>query len=340
MGIFDFLFAKKNLGSEKKETTPHRSSNQTSQNSAETVIIATGASAKESVDSFQKNSNDWSFEEKALLFAILTEIAWADGEMHQKEKSAIAKLGFEAGILNDIMEVQDLANRMYTKSKTEGDLEKIANDFKNLSSVKKEYIVKAVSEMMESDGKTTQDELLIAFQLTGKFSDLIDIEKSVDKFLDSNAWEKMFPNNLLFEEWTCIDGSIINTNPGLNNFKILVQDHLNVMALRKADLNQNSTNETFIKTKDNKKIYDWYPLKEHLIVTKDRYSGEEYDKQDLAMVIEVLRACVFDFGEMKSPSFLRLTSSYFLFNSSIEDDVFLKAYESSQIQVLIDKGLE
>ena len=192
MGIFDFLFSKKKVGSEKKETTPHRSSNQTSQNSAETVIIATAASSKESVDSFQKNSNDWSIEEKALLFAILAEISLADGEMHQKEKSAMSKFLFEAGVINDIMEVQDLSDRIYTKSKTEGDLKKIANDFKNLSSVKKEYIIKSVSELMEADGKTTQDELLIAFQLTGKSIPKLYKKKSVDEFLDSNGQEGKF----------------------------------------------------------------------------------------------------------------------------------------------------
>jgi len=142
MGLFDFF---------------KRGNNKASQNSV-----------TELVGSFQKNINDWSNTEKALLFALLNEIAWADDDFHETEKATLAKCAFGAGILNDIMEVQDLADKLYSKSKVEGDLEKIANDFNNLSSVKKEYIIKSVSEMMEADGTISPQEIAIANKLTGR----------------------------------------------------------------------------------------------------------------------------------------------------------------------------
>ena len=142
MGLFDFF---------------KRGNDKTSQNSV-----------TELVDSFQKNIIEWCDSEKALLFALLSEIAWADDDFHETEKAALAKSGFGAGILNDIMEVQDLAEKLYSKSKVEGDLEKIANDFNNLSSVKKEYIIKSVSEIMEADGTISPQEIAMANKLTGR----------------------------------------------------------------------------------------------------------------------------------------------------------------------------
>jgi len=66
------------------------------------------------------------------------------------------------------MEVQDLADKLYSKFKAEGILEKIANDFNNLSSVKKEYIIKFVSKIMEADGTISPQEIAMANKLTGR----------------------------------------------------------------------------------------------------------------------------------------------------------------------------
>lgn len=119
------------------------------------------------LDSFKKNIKQWSIEDKALLLAILIEIAWADGQMDETERATIAKIGFGAGILDDIMEVQDLAGVLYSKGDV-FDADKIANDFNSLGSDKKEYIIKSLSEMMEADGTVSSHEIAMAKKLTGR----------------------------------------------------------------------------------------------------------------------------------------------------------------------------
>ena len=114
-----------------------------------------------------KYVEEWSDAEKALLLALLMEIAWADDDFYKTEKESLAKSTFGSGVLEDIMYIQDLASEMYLKGEV-GDLEKIANDFNNLSSVKKEYTIKSVSEMMESDGTISPQEIAISNKLTGK----------------------------------------------------------------------------------------------------------------------------------------------------------------------------
>ena len=121
---------------------------------------------KELVGSFQENINKWSDAEKALLAALLIEIGWADGDFCETEKTAWAITLFGAGILEDIMHIQNLADDLYWKGEV-GDLEKIANDFNNLSSIKKEYIIKSVSEIMEADGTISPQEIAMANKLTG-----------------------------------------------------------------------------------------------------------------------------------------------------------------------------
>lgn len=64
------------------------------------------------------------------------------------------------------MHIQNLADDLYWKGEV-GDLEKIANDFNNLSSIKKEYIIKSVSEIMEADGTISPQEIAMANKLTG-----------------------------------------------------------------------------------------------------------------------------------------------------------------------------
>lgn len=119
------------------------------------------------LDSFKKNIKQWGIEDKALLLAILIEIAWADGQMDETERATIAKIGFGAGILDDIMEVQDLAGVLYSKGDV-FDPDKIANDFNSLGSDKKEYIIKSLSEMMEADGTVSSREIAMAKKLTGR----------------------------------------------------------------------------------------------------------------------------------------------------------------------------
>ena len=171
MGIFDFL---------------KRGSNKTSQKSE----------AEEILKSFQKNINEWSDLEKALLFSLLNEIAWADGDVHKTEKASLAKSAFGVGIFNDIMEIQNLADKMYSKSEVEGDLEKIANDFNNLSSVKQEYIMKSVSEIIEADGTISTQEISMANKLTGrnlhkKNGKLINNNKETSKSSELNEEQKI-----------------------------------------------------------------------------------------------------------------------------------------------------
>ena len=118
-------------------------------------------------DSLLKNIRTWTDSEKALLMSILVEIAWADDDFKASEKSSLSKSLFGAGVLNDIMEIQNLADKTYSKNDNEGDLEKIALDFKKLSPEKKIYIEKCIVDMVKVDGEIHPKEIAIAKQLTG-----------------------------------------------------------------------------------------------------------------------------------------------------------------------------
>ena len=55
----------------------------------------------------------------------------------------------------------------FFKKDNNGDIEKIATDFNKLNMIKKDYVIKSISEMIEADGTTNQREIEIAKKLTG-----------------------------------------------------------------------------------------------------------------------------------------------------------------------------
>jgi hypothetical protein len=313
------------------------------------VSTTNDTKASDSLESI--NITGWTDVEKALLFAVLEEISYADGELHGSEKAVLFKKLFGVGVLDDIMHIQSLKDKIY-----EQDLEKIANDFNKLSSKKKEYIIAAASELMKADGTVSLDELLIANKLTGDFSEQIPESTLEEKMTEvesmlkaefgqdlstwelrddaDTAFEAVFPGNLTFDNWICSDGS----EAPISNFKEVVCIQLGLVAVQKEVLNTNSETEAFIETYDGRKIYDWFPLKAHLAFIKNQYSQPPYDQVDLMMALEALRACVFDFGQMKRKRFFHLIAFYLIQDDEINDEKFLKAYRMDQFETLTEEN--
>ena len=96
-----------------------------------------------------ENISKWNKSEKVLLFALLIEIALADDDFCETEKEVLGKKLFGIGVLDEIMEIQVAADLIYSKGNI-GDTEKIATDFNKLNMIKKNYIIKSISEMIQS----------------------------------------------------------------------------------------------------------------------------------------------------------------------------------------------
>ena len=118
------------------------------------------------LNSISENISKWSKPEKVLLFALLVEIALADDDFCETEKEVLGIKLFGVGVLDEIMEIQVAADLIYSKGNI-GDIEKIATDFNKLNMIKKDYIIKSISEMIKADGTTNQREIEIAKKLTG-----------------------------------------------------------------------------------------------------------------------------------------------------------------------------
>ena len=122
--------------------------------------------AGKTLNSISENISKWSKPEKVLLFALLVEIALADDNFCETEKEVLGIKLFGVGVLDEIMEIQVAADLIYSKGNI-GDIEKIATDFNKLNMIKKDYVIKSISEMIEADGTTNQREIEIAKKLTG-----------------------------------------------------------------------------------------------------------------------------------------------------------------------------
>lgn len=127
---------------------------------------ATNNTTGKTLNSISEIISEWSKPEKVLLFALLVEIALADDDFCDTEKEVLGIKLFGVGVQDEIMEIQVAADLIYSKGNI-GDIEKIATDFNKLNMIKKDYVIKSISEMIEADGITNQREIEIAKKLTG-----------------------------------------------------------------------------------------------------------------------------------------------------------------------------
>ena len=112
----------------------------------------------------------WTFDEKVLFYVILCEIVYVNGktDLSKIEKSFIAKSQFEIGVLDghEAMEIQDVANVEYDDiigTRREG----IINNFNKLGSLKKDFIINKISELIKFSKVDKKLSLKVAFDFFG-----------------------------------------------------------------------------------------------------------------------------------------------------------------------------
>ena len=157
---------------------------------------------------------------------------------------------------------------------------------------------------------------------------LIDIFKKKPKEDAADSMiHDLFPGNLSFNKWILSDGG----KAPINQFKNVVRIHLNAIALIKKSTLDSSN--SFVVTFDNKEIYDWYPVKMYLQTLQKEFHNRhgQMDKTDVAMALEAIRACVFDFGNMNSKYYNRLLISCVIRNEELSDKMFLDAYRRDKL---------
>lgn len=149
--------------------------NNINDNNESVLSTSTNSIDEFDIDTFMNSRNErmykWSAQEKALLLSIIGEIAMAGGDMKASGKSSISKSLFGVGVLEDINEIQNLADKLYSKNANEADFEKIALDFKKLSPDKKQYVEQCILHIVKVGGEINPKEIAIAKHLTGMFKE-------------------------------------------------------------------------------------------------------------------------------------------------------------------------
>ena len=125
-------------------------------------------------------SNEWTNEELAVLYGILFEIDWADGELNRGSDNSIMAQSLmmamtinmsdeERNLIEDwteyserIMEIQSFAEKIYLINEAEGDTRKIKNDFVKLDIPKKYHVSQSATILIEADREINQKKVAVA----------------------------------------------------------------------------------------------------------------------------------------------------------------------------------